>query len=83
LLFVFVVWSVPRSTSSPDHVSAIIPELRALQTHEHGKHQVFKMTSQGISFTFKYIENESVVCPLQQTVKKYNLRQFRGSIKPI
>jgi hypothetical protein len=58
-------------------VSAIIPELRALQTHEHGKHQAFKMTSQDFSFTFTHIENESARCPFEETRKKYNLRRFR------
>jgi hypothetical protein len=77
LLFVFVVWSIPRLTSSPEHVSAIIPELRALQTHEQDKHQAFKMTSQGISFTLKHIENESACCPFEETRKKYILRRFR------
>jgi hypothetical protein len=58
-------------------VSAIIPELRALQTHEHDKHQAFKMTSQGISFTLKHIENESAHCPFERTGEKYILRLFR------
>jgi hypothetical protein len=52
--------------------------LRALQTHEQDKHQVFKITSQDSSFTFKYIENESVSCPVEQTSKKYILRLFRA-----
>jgi hypothetical protein len=59
-------------------MSAIIPELRALQTQEQDKHQVFKITSQESSFTFKYIENESVSCPVEQTSKKYILRLFRA-----
>jgi hypothetical protein len=59
-------------------VSTIIPELRALQTHEQDKHQAFKITSQESSFTFKHIENESVSCPVEQTSKKYILRLFRA-----
>ena len=59
-------------------MSAIIPELRALQTHEQDKHQVFKITSQESSFTFKFIENESVSCPFEQTKQKYILRLFRA-----
>ena len=58
-------------------MSAIIPELRALQTHEHDKHQVFKITSQDSSFTLRHIENESAYCPFERVVEKYILRLFR------